>query len=130
MKTEAQERYRLFQENQLKSDYNFDLMTLEQQQSEMIEYTKLKIAAQKEIEENNHEQELLFEQEKENEISNLKNKLLDLGYKCDNSIDDWLKLFNRPEIFGINWRIHAQSYFDNSTGFEYFCNISKNTLGL
>lgn len=41
------EEFNAFNEKQTKSDYDFDSMTTEQQDAEMLEYTRLKIAKAK-----------------------------------------------------------------------------------
>jgi hypothetical protein len=42
------------------------------------------------------------------------------GFKCDNSEFDWIKLYNRPEIFGKGWRLQAENEFISSNGIDYF----------
>lgn len=48
----AQTAYAAFLETQKSADYNFEGMTAEQQKAEMLNYTKLKIAAAQEVAKN------------------------------------------------------------------------------
>lgn len=44
------------------------------------------------------------------QIEYLQNK----GFKCDNSIEDWLKLYNNPERQGANWKKRATIEFERN----------------
>ena len=115
MTTIAQEAFQTFKEKQLKIDYDWDNLD---QDLEMKEYTKLKISALKEIDSNRKEEEAtaLLQQEKALQILN--QAILGKGFKNDGSEADWTLLFNRPAIFGANWRTLVDKHKDS--GIERF----------
>lgn len=48
------------------------------------------------------------------------------GFLCDNSEHDWDLLYNRPKIFGDNWKLQSNSQRSISTGVDYFLNHAYN----
>ena len=120
MNNTAQQAFQDFQDNQLSSTYNWDSFTDEQRKQEMELYTKLKIEAAKEIKQNQVETNLLNEQERINNRILMINTIVANGYQCDNSLEDWKKLYNHPEIFGENWENKAEIEQSISSGIDYF----------
>lgn len=116
--TTAQEALKTFEDGFLSTNWNG--MTNTQKNAFIIEHYKLKIAAAKEIDLNRvqaeAEQATLTAQRKAQAITYLKNH----GFKCDNSKEDWYKLYNRPRIFGANWQAQADYQISLSTGVDYF----------
>ena len=55
-------------------------------------------------------------------------KLKSLGFLCDNSLADWKKLFNYPEIQGSTWEQKATYQQSISTGLDYFLQFAKDLL--
>ena len=73
----------------------------------------------------NAENQIEFEkQQKHAYIDALKS----IGFVCDNGIEDYKKLFNRPEIFGANWEQKAELYHSESTSIDNFINLINQYL--
>lgn len=99
---------------------NYVGMTSAQKTTHIQTHYDLKIKAVKEIEANRIEAEAAQTAAQSANLADSKSKLQSLGYLCDNSQADWNKLFNRPEIFGLNWQAMATYQKSISTGIEYF----------
>ncbi len=85
-------------------------------------YLGLQIAAAKEIEANRIEEESNQQTAAETRKQQLIEYLTNQGFACDNSEQDWNRLYDRTEIYGIHW--HAQSEYQRSLsiGVDYFLN--------
>jgi hypothetical protein len=101
---------------------NYTGMTAAQKTTFISNHYALKIAAVKETEANRIESEaqsiIDIENRKQLAISKLQTK----GFNCDNSQSDWYKVYNRPEIFGVNWQKQADYQMSISPGVDYFLN--------
>ena len=111
----AQTEYSSFLNNQLTTEYQTWLKTAtaEQVNEENAKYTRLKLAAQfeanNEAENNAILQAQMIAEQKEQLIKIIQSK----GYKGDGSAEDFERLMNKPEIFGVNYKELAK---ENSNG--------------
>lgn len=127
MNTQAQENFKSFLDNQKSYTYNFDSMTFEQKQQEMITYTSLKLASEKEIEANNIEQNEINEQYKITRLNNIKQEMINNWYVGNWNLEDYqLFINNHPERFWWNQEV-AQYYYDNANDkLEWFISLYFN----
>lgn len=122
MATIAQEALKAFEDAYLTTDWA--AKTAAQKQTFVAQHYELKIAATKEIEKNR------IEAEAEAEVQRLVRRqqaityLTNHGFNCDDSLADWQKLYNHPQIFGANWNEQAVYQKSISTGVDYFLNIA------
>lgn len=111
-----------FENTWLTIDWN--LLTEIEKQAHIFNHYELKINSTKEIENNRItgeiEYALALEEAKLQKIAILNER----GFACDNSLSDWEKVFNKPEIFGVNWQEQAQAHFNLQLGLDYFINYA------
>ncbi|MCE5225282.1 MAG: hypothetical protein LLG05_05415 [Porphyromonadaceae bacterium] len=107
---------------------NYVGMTSAQKTTHIQTHYDLKIKAVKEIEANKIESEAANTAAQTANLADSKSKLQSLGYLCDNSQADWNKLFNRPEMFGVNWQTMATYQKSISTGVDYFLQQAQSIL--
>lgn len=69
---------------------------------------------------NAENQEAYQKQQKQAYIESLK----EVGFNCDNGVEDYEKLFNRPEIFGDRWQQKAEEAQAQSTSIDDFINLT------
>jgi len=128
METKFQTLYQDFLKKQMQLDYDWEKLSDEEKSIENDTYTRLKIAASKELLRNTYEAEQQDAINNQIRLDNIKNSLIAKGFACDNSIEDWYKLFNKPEIFGANWQSQADYEFSISSGLEYFLNKASQII--
>ena len=127
----AQEEYNSFLNNQLTTEYQTWLKTAtaEQVNEENAKYTRLKLSAQfeanQEAENNAILQAQMIAEQKEQLIKVIQSK----GYKGDGSVDDFEKLMNKPEIFGTNHKENANVYSE-SGGLDKFLSMYLQSVNL
>lgn len=101
---------------------DWSALTAAQKQAHIIQHYGLMIASAKEAETNRvageASQVTITANRKQQAITFLTTH----GFACDNSQADWDKLYNRPKIFGANWKSQADYQFSISTGVDYFLN--------
>lgn len=118
MTTTAQKALEDFEKTWLTTDWA--VMTATQKQAHVASHYALKIAAAKEAEANRVEagNQAVIDNaaRRQQAITYLQNH----GFKCDNSPEDWNKLYNRPYIFGERWYIQSEYQQSISTGIDYF----------
>ena len=99
-------------------------MTTTQKNTHIANHYALKIAAAKEAESNRIESEAeqatLTTQRRQQAITYLQNH----GFACNNSIEDWKKLYNHPAIFGKFWEAQAQAQFNLGKDLDYFLQVA------
>jgi hypothetical protein len=69
---------------------------------------------------NAEKQEVQQKQQKQSFIGMLQS----LGYVGNNCVEDYKKLFNRPEIFGSTWEEKAELFHAQSTSIDDFINLA------
>jgi len=118
MTTTAQEALKAFEDDWL--TLNWTALTAANKQTHVANHYGLKIAAAKEIEANRIEAEnqavIDAETRRQQAITYLTGK----GFACDNSLADWQKLYNHPQIFGANHNAQAVYQFGLNKGLNYF----------
>jgi len=123
----AQIEYQEFLNNQLTTEYQAWLKTTTATEvnEENAKYTRLKLAAQFEANQEAENQAILQAQmiaeQKEQLIKVIQSK----GYKADGSAEDFEKLMNKPEIFGSNYKELAKQNSE-SGGIELFVKLFQN----
>ena len=127
----AQQEYSSFLNSQLTEDYQTWLKTAtaEEVNEENAKYTRLKLAAQfeanQEAQNNAILQAQMISEQKEQLIKVIQSK----GYKGDGSIEDFEKLMNKPEIFGANYKENANVYSE-SGGLDKFLSMYLQSVNL
>lgn len=128
MKTIAQEAYKAFTDNQASENYDWENMTATQQNAEMREYTRLKIAAAKEQAENAKEQELQAPIDAENARVEQIAYMKSVGYSGSGTLEDYQRLCS-PEKVGTNAANLAVEWYnmasDKLQQFIYLYNLYK-----
>lgn len=114
----AQTALQTFLTKRLKLDW--EILTAAQKTAHVVAKEGLQIAVEKELEANRIETDATNLQETVTRKEQLITLLKSRGYACDNSLSDWIKLFNRPDIFGDNWQNKAMFHFQQSTGLDDF----------
>lgn len=106
------------------SEVNWKAMTQEQKLDFIARWFELKIfdaKLNKATGQINAENQAEAEkQQKQAYIDSLK----EVGFKCDNGVEDYRKLFNRPEIFGTRWQQKAEEAQAQSTSIDDFLNLT------
>lgn len=120
METTAQDALKAFEDSWVTLQWT--AMTDAQRNTYLRQYLGLQIAAKKEDESNKIEADRLAEIAAQQRKQSILEYLTSLGYLCDNSQEDWHKLFNRPEIFGANWQDKADYQRSISPDIDYFIN--------
>lgn len=106
------------------ADVNWNAKTRDEQIDFMLRWMGLKIFDAKlnkatgQISADNQAE--LEKQQKQAYIDSLK----EIGFACDNSIEDYEKLYGRPEIFGETWKAKAKAAHDESTSIDDFINLT------
>lgn len=121
MTTTAQEALQQFEDAWL--TLQWETMTDARRNIYLRDHLGLQIAARKEAEANKLEAEQQAEINAQQRKQNIIEYLTALGYLCDNSQQDWRKLYNRPHIFGELWQEKADYQQSISPDIDYF--ISK-----
>lgn len=93
----------------------------------LIQRETLEIASEREIEANKIESEQLNQQQRTATKTDLISRLKQLGFAADNSLSDWQKIYNYPEIYGSKWNDQAIFQHSISTGIDYFLNQVVNS---
>lgn len=122
METIAQEALKAFEDTYLTTDWT--AMTATQKQVFIGQHYGLKIAAAKEIEANRIEAEAEAEAQRLLRRQQAITYLTNHGFACDDSLADWQRLYDHPQIFGENWNAQALYQKSISTGVDYFLNIA------
>lgn len=127
--TVSQDALKTFEAGWVTLDYN--AMTSTQKLSHIQTWLGLKVQVAKELETNRQIQEAQTAQEIANQLALIEAKrqqmityLMAQGFKCDNSLEDWYKLYNKPSVFGSNWKAQADYQMSLSTGIDYFLNVA------
>jgi hypothetical protein len=102
--------------------------TAAQKQTFVLQHYGLKIDAAKEIEANRIAEESKQVTNNAARKTKLVEQLKSRGYACDNSKEDWYKVYDRPHIFGANWQKQAEYQMSISTGPDYFINTVINLI--
>lgn len=105
---------------------NWTALTTTQKQAHVATHYGLKIASAKEAEANR----ITAEEEQATAAATRKQQIIQYltnhGFLCDNSEHDWELLYNRPRIFGANWKAQSDYQRSLSTGVDYFLNHAYN----
>lgn len=105
---------------------NWTALTATQKQTHIAQHYALKIASAKEAEANRIASEAdavtANAARKQQIIAYLTNH----GFNCDNSQHDWDLLYNRPRVFGANWKAQSNYQRSLSTSVDYFLNHAYN----
>lgn len=126
MGTTAQDALQAFEDNWTTTSW--DAMTDVQKTTHIFQHYALKIAAAKEVQENQIEEQTQQSESEAARLTAISNALSALGYNCDNSQADWYKLYNKPKIYGANWQAQADYQISISTGASYFLKHAYNIL--
>lgn len=124
MTTTAQEAFQAFQDNQAGSTYVWPATPTEQD-AEMREYTRLKIAAMQEIKANQEETETIAIQEQEAFRSTIEAEMTVKGYSTDGTLEDFIRLFTRPNLNSSNSEAIATSLFNSGADFYQYYLIHR-----
>ena len=120
MNTTAQDAFQAFQDNQASPTYVWPATPTEQD-AEMREYTRLKIAAMQEIKENQEEAEATAAQEQEAFRGAIEAEMTAKGYSTEGTLEDFVKLFTRPNLNSSNSEAIASSLFNSGADFfQYY----------
>jgi hypothetical protein len=119
--TTAQEALKAFEDSWVTLQWT--TMTDARRNIYLRDHLGLQIAARKEAEANKLEAEQQAEINAQQRKQAIIEHLQSLGYTCDNSQQDWQKLYARPEIFGELWQEKADYQQSISPDIDYF--ISK-----
>lgn len=87
--------------------FGFPSMTATQKSVVVNTEKTIWVMAQREIISNQINDSIAFTQARATARANLITALQGKGYACDNSQDDYNKLYNHPAIFGANWQARA-----------------------
>ena len=120
MQTTAQDALKSFEDSWVTLQWT--VMTDAQRNTYLRQYLGLQIAARKEQDANKIEAEQQAEQQAAARKQAIVEYLISLGYVCDNSPEDWRKLYNRPHIFGETWQEKADYQQSISPDIDYFIN--------
>ena len=93
----------------------------------LIQRETLEIASEKEMEANRIESETSNQQQQAAQKIDLTSRLKQVGFAVDNSLSDWQKLYNFPEVYGANWNEQAIYQHSISTGVDYFLSQAVNS---
>lgn len=121
MTTIAQEALKAFEDSWVTLQWT--VMTDAQRNTYLRQYLGLQVAEAKEKAANKLEAEQQAIADAEQRKQAVIEYLQSLGYMCDNSQEDWRKLYARPEIFGELWQDKADYQQSISPDVDYF--ISK-----
>lgn len=122
MTTTAQDALKTYEDNWKKQSSldAFNVATAANRAAYLATWMEKKMAAAIEIEANRIEAEAAQATADANRKALYISKLKARGFACDNSTADWYKLYNRPHIFGANWKAQADYQISISTGVDYF----------
>lgn len=120
METTTQDALKAFEDSWVTLQWT--AMTDAQRNTYLRQYLGLQIAAKKEEEANKVESDRIAEIAAQQRKQSILDYLTSIGYLCDNSKEDWRKLFNRPHIFGETWAEKADYQQSISPGIDYFIN--------
>lgn len=117
----AQQEYSSFLNNQLTEDYQTWLKTAtaEEVNEENAKYTRLKLAAQFEANQEAIKNSELAEANRIAEREALIEKIRTDGYVGDGGVSDFERLMNKPVKYGADWQRLAKEHSD-SGGLELF----------
>jgi len=104
---------------------NYDELTEAEKAEWNKQYSSLMLAAEREKRANAKEQEQSMKLQEQQRLSDMVTELKADGFYGDNSLADWKKLLDRPEIFGANHEALAVSKHAESNGVEDFYNFYK-----
>lgn len=107
---------------------SWDTMTDAQKTTHIFQHYALKIAAAKEIQDNQIAEQTQQSESETAWLITISNALTAIGYACDNSQSDWYKLYNKPKVYGANWQVQADYQISISTGVSYFLKHAYNIL--
>ena len=101
-------------------------MTDAQRNTYLRTYLGLQIESAKEAEANKveAEQQALIQQAAR--TAQITQYMQSEGFACDNSEQDWDKLYNKPTVFGENWKTISDYQRSLSLGVEDFMNHAYN----
>ena len=127
--TTAQDALKTFESGWITLDYS--ALTNTQKNTLVYTWFGLKVAVAKELESNRLIYEAATAEEQAAQLAALEAKrqqiityLQNYGFACDNSLSDWYKLYNRPAVFGSNWKAQADYQYSLSTGVDYFLQVA------
>ena len=124
MTTTAQKALEDFEKTWLTT--NWAAMTAANKQVHIGQHYALKIAVAKENEANRIESEA---QQAVDTITRRNQAIIYLtnkGFACNNSLADWMKLYNHPHIFGSSWTEQANYQFSLGNDLDYFLQTAYN----
>lgn len=114
---------------------NYTGMTSAQKTTHIQNWMGLKIAAAKETEANRIATESATiaentakEAQSAIEKQQFVDKLKSIGFAVDNSLADWEKLYNHPEIYGATYKDKAALSQSQSTGIDYFVSVASTMI--